>query len=275
MSKYTTEVRFICEQVAGFSDSQDGDNVEKIIEKSYEKIFNSSLQYIPTEHRTELPMKILRHYYTREIGFETVGLWKMKLNAKMIEIMPYYNTLYESAKLIIDPLKDVDYTVNITGDDGYVKRNDENINTSSTNNTNNTANKNGNRHNTGNGHTDGSVDQTDKFSDTPQGSIVGLQNDQYLTNANMSNQENESDSNYTDDTVYTDTENSTGINTGTGSLNGITNETNDRDYSSVKTVKGKMFGVSQAKLLKEYRETILNIDMKIINDLSDLFMLVY
>ena len=36
-------------------------------------------------------------------------------------------------------------------------------------------------------------------------------------------------------------------------------------------VKGKTPGASYSKLLSEYRETFLNIDMMIIDDLSDLF----
>ena len=54
-------------------------------------------------YRETLDTKILKHYYTREIGFETVGLWKFKLNTKMNEIMDYYNQLYESALLEFNP----------------------------------------------------------------------------------------------------------------------------------------------------------------------------
>ena len=44
----------------------------------------------------------------REIGFETVGLFKLFLNERMAEIMPYYNKLYESETFEFDPLKNVD-----------------------------------------------------------------------------------------------------------------------------------------------------------------------
>ena len=114
MSKYTTEVRYICESYANLDESADYQSIDEVIENSYRKIF--SVDKIPmfngesAEHRAGLLKKILLHYYSREIGYETVGLWKLKLNQKMIEIMPYYNQLYESELLQFDPLKNVDVT---------------------------------------------------------------------------------------------------------------------------------------------------------------------
>ena len=114
MSKYTTEVRYICETYAGLDESVDYPSVDEVIENSYRKIFK--MDAIPmfegeTEaHRIGLLKKILLHYYTREIGYETVSLWKLKLNQKLIEIMPYYNQLYESELIKFDPLKNVDVT---------------------------------------------------------------------------------------------------------------------------------------------------------------------
>ena len=40
MSKYTTEVRFICETYAGFTESQDANMVEEVIGLSMGKIFD-------------------------------------------------------------------------------------------------------------------------------------------------------------------------------------------------------------------------------------------
>ena len=40
-------------------------------------------------------------------------------------------------------------------------------------------------------------------------------------------------------------------------------------------VKGKQSSASYASLLKEYRETFLNIDLQVINDLNTLFMLLW
>ncbi len=108
MSKYTTEVRNICETYAGRTERGDYTDVDTCIDLAIPKIFDvdNIPVYVP-EHKTLLFHKILLHYYQREIGFETVGLWKLKLNTKLKEIMPYYNQLYASELLEYDPLQNV------------------------------------------------------------------------------------------------------------------------------------------------------------------------
>lgn len=51
------------------------------------------------KYRRVLNKKLLNHYWMREIGFETAGLFKFMLNRSMAEIMPYYNQLYESVNI--------------------------------------------------------------------------------------------------------------------------------------------------------------------------------
>ena len=41
MSKYTTEVRYICESYAGLTESVGYDSIEEVVDKSYLKIFNN------------------------------------------------------------------------------------------------------------------------------------------------------------------------------------------------------------------------------------------
>ena len=91
MSKYSTEVRFICETAAGLIESKGYNDVESIIDKAVGSIFESDIPFFDNDYGIKLEKKILRHYYTREIGLETVGLWKLQLNTTMKEIMPYYN----------------------------------------------------------------------------------------------------------------------------------------------------------------------------------------
>jgi hypothetical protein len=51
------------------------------------------------KYRDTLNNKIIMHYWMREIGAETAGLFKLYLNRTMTEIIPYYNQLYKSAQL--------------------------------------------------------------------------------------------------------------------------------------------------------------------------------
>lgn len=110
MSKYTTEVRYICEHYAGLTESTGFEDVDEIVEKARHKIF-SNYPIFDENHRAELEKKILKHYYTREIGFETVGLFKLYLNNRMAEIMPYYNKLYESETFEFNPFINTDFKV--------------------------------------------------------------------------------------------------------------------------------------------------------------------
>lgn len=108
MSKYTTEVRFICETAAGYDESKGFDDVEDILTAAAPVVFNFDFPIFDEAYRLPLERKILRHYYTREIGEESVGLWKLRLDDKLNMIMPYYNKLYESEMINFNPMWDVD-----------------------------------------------------------------------------------------------------------------------------------------------------------------------
>ena len=110
MSKYTTEVRFICENSAGLKESEGANNVDSILDRCWNKVFNFDFPIFDENYRKVLCKKILKHYYTREIAHETVGRWKLALNIKLNEIMPYYNQLYKSELLEFNPFYDVDLT---------------------------------------------------------------------------------------------------------------------------------------------------------------------
>ena len=85
-------------------------DVDNIIANSWDKIFTSKAPFFDEEYRSILCQKILKHYYLREICSETVGIWILWMNTRLEEIMPYYNQLYESAKIEFNPM----YNVNLT-----------------------------------------------------------------------------------------------------------------------------------------------------------------
>ena len=109
LSKYTTQVRFICETCAKLTESTGFSDIETVLDNSWDKIF-SDFPIFDEKYRAELCKKILRHYYTREICCETVARWKLFLSDKMKNIMPYYNQLYKSELLEFNPFYDVDLT---------------------------------------------------------------------------------------------------------------------------------------------------------------------
>lgn len=207
MSMYTTELRYICESYAGLTESAGYNNIENVIKKALPKIFDFDFPIFDEDYRTVIETKIIKHYYTREISEETVGLWKLRLNTKMNEIMPYYNQLYKAWSVDFNPLYDTDITTEHTLD---------NESTQTT---------------TGK--------STDRFSDTPQGSLQNIENNTYLSNATIV------DSN----------------------ASGTSNST--AEY--LEKITGKRGSMSYSKMLDEYRESLINIDSMIIVDLKDLF----
>lgn len=263
MSKYTTEVRFICEHYAGLTKSSDLNDIDSVIDKAIPKIFNQ-FEIFDVSYRNVLCHKILRHYYCREICAETVALWKLWLNSRMSEIMPYYNRLYKSELIDFNPLYDVDVKKSYerTGN-GTENTTDTFKNDSTSSNESTTAsNSTGEQTNTD------SSENYNLYSNTPQGGLTGVDNESYLTDARKIKSTNTSN---TDTTSTNNTETTVTSNTETSGTNkGDKKSTSMESY--VETVTGKQGGGNYSEMLQKFRETFLNIDMMIINDLSDLFL---
>ena len=319
MSKYTTEVRFICEQYAGLDESAGLANVHEVIEKARPKIFDFDFPIFDENYRSVLETKIIKHYYTREIGAETVGLWKFWLETRLNEIMPYYNKLYETTLLSFNPLFDTDITTTKNGEIEGAKT-DKLSNTETANGTsNNTYHSETSTHNTRRDNMDSETSSNDSshtgatntevkngtdvdndwdmYSDTPQGGINGLSSDTYLTNArhntknntntlnatgtNESTTNNSSDVNVSenrdntfDGDVDTDSTNRGSVeNNKTFNSNGNSNFNNTENW--VEHITGKRGTVSYSKMIQEFRDSILNLDVDVISELSDLFMCVW
>ena len=102
---------------------------------------------------------ILNHFLMRRIGFETLTAFKIGLNCKINEIIPIFNSMYNS----------IDNWDLFTGDEILRVGNDENY-TDSENNTDNTAYANGNNI------------SDRRTSDTPQDHLEDVRDGSYVTN---------------------------------------------------------------------------------------------
>lgn len=247
MSKYTTQVRFICESMSGLEESAGCSKVDEVIVGAIPHIFSDTIPFFDEQYRVPLYHKILKHYYTREICAETFGLWKLWLNTRLEEIMPYYNQLYRSTLIEFNPMYDVDLTT----------VHDKSGNDSATNNGNVTETSSGNGTQTGTSN--GSTTNKNKYSNTPQGALDNVENGTYLTDARVIEQTDNDSTN--SNSNYTGNRNVTNSNTATVN--------NTEHY--MQTIVGKNGGASYSKRLIEFRQTFLNIDKMIINELSDLF----
>ena len=87
-------------------------------------------------HRAGLNQRILDHWALYEIGQETPNMFKFALNRRLREVMPFYNQLYLSEKIVFDPLSTMDYT-----DTTDTSNTLNTLQDSTSNNTNNTGSK--------------------------------------------------------------------------------------------------------------------------------------
>lgn len=264
-------------------------------------------------YREGLNNKIINHFYFREIGFETAGLFKFYLNQKMSEIMPYYNQLYKSELLKFNPFYNVDKA---TTNDGIKNGNSSRVGNSNTTGTSNFENnadnsniktdnsmsvnengsstKNSASETGNNSNTD--LNNTKKVhSDTPQGllSINNIENEIYASDAdyntdvknNISTHYNASANeaiqtgngvtNSSNNSSETNLAHNKGNNSNNITVDNIDNTINNSTESYLSHVIGKEGSETYSEMLLKYRNTFINIDMMIIDELNELFMNVY
>lgn len=236
MSKYTVEVRNICETYSGYCCPQGYLKTNEIIKNALPYIFDFDFPIFDEDYRKLLETKIIKHFYTREIGFETVGLWKLKLDTTLNEIMPKYNKMYaflnENAERLF-------YNTDIT--------------------------ESGNRKNNTNNKTKGTVKddsrsnvdetRTNMYSDTPQSRMDALNEPTYLT------------------TLSKDTGNNKGVSNST-TVTDANSDINSLD-EYINRHFGYTGSSTNFEMLMKYHSTMQDIDMMIINDLECLFMLLW
>lgn len=329
----------MCRTIAGAKYCAEYPSVKQIITKARPSVFDFSYPIYNEEYRETLETKILRHYYMQEIGMETVGQWKLKLEDKLTLIMPYYNQLYESAALKVEPFNDVDYRretentatgnesaqnnsatatngttvvsgnnvddVTHTGNDNKAIRYNETADMSKSGSSTNTGEE--KRNDTKNATIKNTNNEQKRFSDTPQGGLTGIQNNKYLTTAEINDitdsktdieedttkatssgeskstetgkdtrthaEENTTTNTYTDKRSATSNQNTTNTN----SIEAHTTASGEHSTTEkfIEHVYGKTNNKSYASLLMELRDTYINIDLMIIDELQDLFMSVW
>lgn len=177
-----------------------------------------------SNYREGLNKKIIDHYYMREIGMETLGLFTFAMRRRMNEIMPYYNDLYKSQKINFDPLSTMDIRT-VTSGESQMEA--EGTSTSSTT----TDNESGSR----------AVQST-----TPQVMLSG--NGDYASGAADTTSKSKATGTGTDESSSSNTQQNSGESRTTG------------------------YQGSPSSLIMDYRRSLMNIDLLVIDDLSDLFM---
>ena len=210
-------------------------------------------------------------YYYREIGFETPHHFKVRLQAKLNLIMPYYRQLalteWDKVRTIEQMMESknltetTEHTQELTGTD---KSDIQGSNTSishdsltaeqSTNGTNSTT-----------------QDQSAKQSNLSDGVSQATLSDGYLTNAGETNTQTEQTDSQT---ANTSTENN-----GNSQLSMSQHSSSNRGQTLTETTtftsKGDIGIQTPSYAIAEWRKVLINLNQLIIDECNDLFMKIY
>lgn len=144
---------FLLESIVNYG-RDDKTKIKDLAKEGRARIFNFDYPLTDKINKEDFEVNILNHYLTRRIGAETFTLFQINLNAKLNEIMPFYNKMFDSIDGI-DLLNDV---TTRTGDD---------------------------KSNTSNSLENSSTTTSDKrYSDTPQNNLQNVKDGAYVTEYN-------------------------------------------------------------------------------------------
>lgn len=253
MSKYTTELRFY---VNHFTQDTPGLSINQRIQTALPYVFDFDFPIWNEQYRQILETKIIKHFYFREIGFDTVQNFKFHLEMTLNEIMPYYNQLYETTLNKDGYMDDVNYSETYTAENTGTATGNTKQNVTGNTTRNGTSKDNGATTTKGN----------ELQSDLPQANYQkGSYNYDYGSKLNEINNTVDSQNDITSNETQDNTEQMTNENTS----NSTVNETHTLNR------KGRTGSHTFSDLLMHYRDTLINIDMLVINELNDLFMMLY
>ena len=221
--------------------------IRDIVESLNVDLFDFEYEYYADNYALQKRFEnlFIQTYYFHEIGFETVERFKFNLQARLNINAPLYKQYWESHL----KTKNIDFTVNkeyfetITRD--LITENESSYNSKSTGDTNSSSS---NR-----------VSGQAKSSNIDNGVSSAKLSDDYITSIETDLRENTSSDKQTN---TSNSENSS--------------KDNGTQKESVTTSgKGNIGTTSSAQLIKEWREIMLNLDRRLIEDCADLFMQIY
>lgn len=97
MANYTISLQRIAESLTGQTEPAGFNKIDTIINESATLIFDFDFPFYSdlAEDKLEFEKQFILHFYTREIGVETFGWWKVRLKSKLVDVMPKYKQLYD------------------------------------------------------------------------------------------------------------------------------------------------------------------------------------
>lgn len=207
------------------------------------------------DYREILTGKIVDRFYNREIGHETLDMFQIRMRVKLNEIMPFYNQLYLSTQIPYEALKTIELqTVTTSQNEGTINQTtDIDSTTTSTDlttglNTSEQTSKSGSR----------AVQST-----TPQTMLS--ENEDYASAASDTNSAQSGDSTTSNQAESEGTQEAIAENRTVGNTTG--------EATGDTLVSG--FQGTPADLIMRFRDSLINVDVQVLNELEELFMQVW
>ena len=225
--------------------------------------------------------KFIKHYYYREIGFDSPFMFIQKLESHLLLNMPYWKQLYQTEL----ESRDINFLLNKDLHETFIREveTENNMTANSTSNQNNksvssmTTTQSASGTDNGTSSITSSTEQTDNQQSTTKESLIrdGVSQvsltDGYLTGTNSNTTTNTQNVSGTSGT--TGTSNSSDNLTSKGSLS---HSENGKTVEKTELLSQGNIGItSSAQLLKEWREVLINMDKIIIDSCNDLFLKIY
>ena len=245
--------------------------LRKLLQLNDFELFDFTYQFDDTNFKVQLEQSVIDYYYNYEIGTETPAEFKRRFQSKWLDIIDYYNQLYNTTLLTYNPLINYKLTEALeqlatsnatTTSNGTTTNVGENSATQSSD-SDSTRTDNLQNTSTGTGN--------EKTSDYPQQAIAGGDFLEGEKTSNTTTSGTNTGTQKTENTATTETTSDTTTTTTNEDLTGTQGTTNT-NYE--KTIEG-LTGTSYQELIAKERQNLIRIIPMVISELKQLFILVY
>lgn len=281
MAKYTEQ---IAEIVDFYARENPKATYQQKIDLAKKKIFDFDYPIFDEAYRGIFEDHFIKNFYMYEIGQETYGQFKMRLEIWLLTNMPYFNKLFESELIEFDPLENTSVKTEYTKVTDTDKDRTQGVKETEGVTT-HTAGS-GSSEGTETGHTDtegtNQSFQRKLDDETPQDRLGITANDGtgLINHASMINEERKTgsetgtaDSRSTANSSYENTEDGSSDSERQNDLNEKQTINNVEDY--IQHRSGKIGVTNYADMLMKYRNTFMRIEVRIFAEMRELFMLIY
>jgi len=275
-----------------WSQYEDGLTLNEKIEKGRPKLFDFSYPIFDEAYRKVFETHFIKNFYMREIGQETEGLFKLRLENWLNINMPFYNQMFKSELLVYDPLTNtkVETTHNRKNETDRTDNRDvsqqSNTKGNATSDTDSTGKQNVSSTSEQTGSTTDDNFDREINSDTPQNRLELTSNDgqgviEYASSIqeNATNNKQNTTANGKSSGEETSTQNVTDKSTSNVDSTATQNDKLTSDINEVEDYIENRFGKigtqSYAQLVNEFRSTFLNIERDIFIAMDELFYQLY